>query len=118
MAGASFVLLFSGHGEASRRFVRALVEGIWAFKANRDAYLRALEKYTRLTNRNVLLGIATYEGVWKAFSEDGNIPEDGLRLFIEQAKKAAKVEREISINEVTDPSILKVAQKELGIKGN
>ena len=44
----------SAHGEATRRVVRALVEGIWAFKANREAALRVIEKYTRLTDRNVL----------------------------------------------------------------
>ena len=40
--------------EATRRVVRALVEGIWAFKGNREATLRAIEKYTRLTDRNLL----------------------------------------------------------------
>jgi hypothetical protein len=44
---------FIAHGEAARRLVRVLVEGISAFKANREAALRALEKYTRLTDRNI-----------------------------------------------------------------
>ena len=44
----------STHDEATRRVVRALVEGIWAFKGNREATLRAIEKYTRLTDRNIL----------------------------------------------------------------
>jgi len=39
----------SARGEATRRFVRALVEGIWAFKGNRDA-----AKYTRMTDRSLL----------------------------------------------------------------
>jgi ABC-type nitrate/sulfonate/bicarbonate transport system substrate-binding protein len=44
----------SAHGEATRRVVRALVEGIWAFKGNREAALRAIGKYTRMTDRNLL----------------------------------------------------------------
>ena len=40
----STVRYVSAHGEATRRLVRALVEGIWAFKANRDAALSAMEK--------------------------------------------------------------------------
>lgn len=44
----------SARGDATRRVVRALVEGIWAFKANREAALRAIGKYTRLTDRNLL----------------------------------------------------------------
>jgi hypothetical protein len=44
----------SAHGEATRRFIRAFVEGIWTFKADRQAALRALQKYTRLSDRIVL----------------------------------------------------------------
>ncbi len=44
----------SARGEATRRVVRALVEGIWAFKGNREAALRAIGKYTRSTDRNLL----------------------------------------------------------------
>src|SRR5262244_3028305 len=44
----------SARGEATRRFVRALVEGIWAFKANREAALQAIGKYTRMTDQSVL----------------------------------------------------------------
>jgi hypothetical protein len=62
------------------------------------------------------LAVATYESVGRAFSEDGNIPEDGLRLFIEEARKATRMDREVSINEVADSSILRRAQRELGIK--
>jgi len=44
----------TARGEATQRVVRALVEAIWAFKANREAALRAIGKYTRLTDRNLL----------------------------------------------------------------
>jgi hypothetical protein len=60
---------------------------------------------------------ATYDSVVKTFNEDGSIPEKGLRLVIDENKNAAKVSREISLNEVADLSILKEAQTELGIKG-
>ena len=42
------------HDEATRRVVRALVEGIWAFKSNREAALRAIRKYTRMTDQSLL----------------------------------------------------------------
>ncbi len=44
----------SAHGEATRRLIRALVEGIWAFKGNREEALRAIGKYTRSTDRTLL----------------------------------------------------------------
>ena len=31
-----------------------MIEGIWAFKGNREAALRAIEKYTRQSDRNLL----------------------------------------------------------------
>ena len=61
--------------------------------------------------------VATYESVGTAFSQDGNIPEDGLRLFIEEARNAGKEEPQVSIDEVADASILKDVQRELGIIG-
>jgi hypothetical protein len=62
------------------------------------------------------LAAATYDSVSKSFNDDGSIPEKGLRLVIEEAKKAAKVSREVSASEVADLSILREAQKDLGIK--
>jgi len=63
------------------------------------------------------IAAATHESLQKAFSDDGSIPEMGLRLVIEEAKKSAKVEREVPFSEVADLSILTRAQKELGIQG-
>jgi len=40
-----------------------------------------------------------------------------LRLVIEETKKTAKVNRDVSISEVADFRILSEAQRELGIKG-
>jgi hypothetical protein len=58
----------------------------------------------------------TYDFLSKVFNNDGSLPEKGLRLVIEENKKIAKVDREVSFSEVADLSILKEAEKELGIK--
>jgi hypothetical protein len=42
--------------------------------------------------------------------------ESGLKLVIDQARQALKVERSVSIDEVADFGPLREAQKELGIK--
>jgi hypothetical protein len=42
--------------------------------------------------------------------------KSGLRLLIDEAKRVAKSDREVSFADVADLSILKEAQKELGIK--
>jgi hypothetical protein len=51
----------------------------------------------------------------KAFSEDGSVPEDGFRFLIEEAKKAAQVDRQISVSDVADLSILREVQRALEI---
>jgi hypothetical protein len=62
------------------------------------------------------MATAAYESVLKLFNDDGSVPEKGLLLVVDELKKLAKVEREISLSEVADLSILREAQKELGIK--
>ena len=61
------------------------------------------------------MATATYENVLKLFNDDGSVPEKGLLLVIDELKKLGKVEREIALSEVADLTILKEAQKELGI---
>ena len=41
---------------------------------------------------------------------------DGLRIVIDEARKAANISREVSSSEVVDLSILREAQRELGGK--
>jgi hypothetical protein len=47
---------------------------------------------------------------------NGTIPENGLKLVIEQARQALKVDRPVSFDEVADLGPLREAQRELGIK--
>jgi len=47
---------------------------------------------------------------------DGSVREEGLGLVIEALKRLAKMEREIVPSEVANLSILREAQKKLGIK--
>ena len=42
--------------------------------------------------------------------------EEGLRTIIDQAKKEAKINRDIAFTDIADLSILQEVQKDLGIK--
>ncbi len=46
-----------------------------------------------------------------------NMPEDGLRRVIDQAKASLKTQQQFSISDVADFGPLKAAQRELGVKG-
>jgi sulfonate transport system substrate-binding protein len=71
----------SARDEATRRVVRALVEGIWAFKANREAALRTIAKYTRSTDRNLLE--ETYQTNRKVIRLNARTTEAAVRNVLE-----------------------------------
>jgi ABC-type nitrate/sulfonate/bicarbonate transport system substrate-binding protein len=90
-------------GIKSNRYIRSEREGTIQF-------LMAWQKVDRET------ASANYDSAIRSFNDDGSLPEAGLRLIIDEAKKTAKVEREIPLTNVADLSILREAQKELGIR--
>jgi NitT/TauT family transport system substrate-binding protein len=96
-----------------KRVIKAGIKANRYIHQNREGTIQVMGEWLKIDKE---LATATYESAWKAFNEDGSVPEDGLRLVIEQAKKEAKVNREVAINEVADLTILREAQKELGIK--
>ena len=59
---------------------------------------------------------ASYDSTVKEISSDGGIPADGLNLLIDQAKKDAKITREIPVSEIADFTILREVQNELGLR--
>jgi NitT/TauT family transport system substrate-binding protein len=96
-----------------KRVIKAGIKANHYIRQNRDGTIQAFMEWMKIDKE---MATATYDSVGKAFNEDGSLPEDGLRLLIEEAKKSANVGREIASSEVADLSILREAQKELGIK--
>jgi ABC-type nitrate/sulfonate/bicarbonate transport system substrate-binding protein len=80
---------------------------------NREGTIQLMAEWMKIDRE---MAAATYESVVKAFSDDLSLPEDGLRLLIEEAKRAAKVDRAVSPSEVADLSALREAQREIGIR--
>jgi ABC-type nitrate/sulfonate/bicarbonate transport system substrate-binding protein len=58
----------------------------------------------------------TYDSTWRVFSDDGSIPEAGLKLVIDQGREAMKIERAVVSSEVADSALLREVHKEIGIK--
>lgn len=58
----------------------------------------------------------TYDSSVKTFSGNLALPEDGLRLLIDDAKRTGKVTREVSLSDIADLSILRSPHRELGIR--
>ena len=97
-----------------KRVIKAAIKGARYILQNREGYIQFIMQWQKI-DREIATG--AYEYLPKAYNDDGSLPEKGFRLVIEEAKKLAKVDREVSLSEVAELSILKEAQKELGIKG-
>ncbi len=99
--------------EEVKRVIKAGIKANRYIPQNRAGTIQVIADWLKIDQE---MATATYDSVSKAFNDDGSIPEDGLRLVIEEAKRTAKINREVPINEVEDLSILREAQRELGIK--
>jgi NitT/TauT family transport system substrate-binding protein len=104
-----------GKPDEVKRVIRAGIKASRYIKANRDATIQFLMEWQRIDKE---IATGTYEYLAKATNESGSLSEDGFRLMIEEIKELAKVSREVPLTELSDLSILREAQKELGIRGN
>src|SRR2546422_2996253 len=96
-----------------KRVIRAGIKANRYIHSDREGTIQFLMEWQKVNRETAT---ANYDSSARVFNDDGSLPESGLRLIIDEAKKTAKVEREVSLNEVADLSILRQAQKELGIK--
>ncbi|TAK02791.1 ABC transporter substrate-binding protein, partial [bacterium] len=100
--------------DETKRLIRAGIKTNRYIRTEREGTIQFLVDWMKVDRE---LAIATYDALGKSFSEDGSVPENRLRFVIEENKKIAKVDRDITPREIADFSILREAQKELGIKG-
>jgi ABC-type nitrate/sulfonate/bicarbonate transport system substrate-binding protein len=96
-----------------RRVIKATIRANRVIRDNRDEAAKTLMAWGKVERD---FAYASYDALRNLFNADGAVPEDGLRLVIDQARRSAKVTREVAPNEVADLSFLREAQAELGIK--
>jgi hypothetical protein len=82
-------------------------------RENRDEVIQILSNWARIDKQSAS---DYYDATWKSSSADGTIPEKGLRLVLEDAKTAMKIDRDINPGEVADSTLLREAQKEMKLK--
>ena len=96
-----------------RRVIKATIRANRFIRDHRDEAVKTLIAWGKVERE---FAYASYDALKNLFNSDGAIPEDGLKLVIDQARRSAKVAREIAPSEVVDLSFLREAQMELGIK--
>ena len=94
--------------------IKASIRANRLIRDNRDEAVRTLVAWGKIERE---FAYASYDALRNLFNADGAVPEDGLKLVIDQARRGAKVTREVTPAEVADLTFLREAQTELGIKG-
>ena len=95
------------------RVIRAFIKANRFVRDNRQETINILVSWGRTQREDA---IASYDSTWQVFSPAGTMPDDGMRLVIDDAQKALKATRTFAINEVADAGPLREAQRALGIK--
>jgi len=96
-----------------KRVIRAIVRANGLIRRNREGAIQVLVNWTKTKPE---FAEAAYDSTVGVFSQDGTIPEDGLRLVIENFRKSMNLSRQVSLSDVSDSTLLFQVQRELGIK--
>lgn len=96
-----------------KRVIRAGIKANRYMRENRDGTIPVLMSTYRIDKE---VATAAYDSFIKGFNLDGSMPEDGFRRLLDDTKRVMKIDREVALSEVADLSILREAQRELGIK--
>jgi NitT/TauT family transport system substrate-binding protein len=99
--------------EEIRRAIKATIRANRLIRENREEAVRILVDWGKVERD---YAYASYDALRNLFNADGSVPEDGLKLVIDQARRNAKVAREVTAAEVADLTFLRDAQSELGLK--
>jgi NitT/TauT family transport system substrate-binding protein len=97
----------------AKKVIRALIKANRYIPQNREGTIDVLMEWGKIERP---AATASYESGKMVFSQDGSVPDDGLRLIIDQAQKSLKIAKPISVDEVADFTVLREAQKELGLR--
>ena len=93
--------------------IKAFIRANRFVRDNRQEAINILADWGKSQKEDAM---AAYDSTWQLFSPDGNMPEDGMKLVIDDARNAIKLTRPVPITEVADASALREAQRQLGIK--
>lgn len=96
-----------------KRATRALIRASRFIRDNREEAVKVLIAWGKAKPE---YAYASYDATVKVISHDGGIPEDGLKLLVEQAQRDVKITRDIPLGEVADFGILREIQKEMGLR--
>ncbi len=94
-----------------KRVIKALLKANRFIRRNRDGAIQVLVDWAKASREDAA---ASYDSSVRAFSEDGNMSDEDLRILIDNAGKEIKPARQILASDIADLNPLRQAQRELG----
>ena len=89
-----------------KRVIKAGINTNRYILQNREGTIQTMIEWMKVDRA---MAAATYDSVVKTYSDDLSLPEDGLRLLIEEGKRGDKLDRDVSFDQVVDYSLLREA---------
>src|SRR5438093_3642936 len=99
--------------EEVKKVVKAMIRANRFIREDKEGAVKVLMEWGKVERDQA---VASYDATVKVFSPNGNIPQEGLKFVIDQAKAELKLTKDVPVNEVIDLAPLREAQRELGIK--
>ena len=89
--------------EQVKKVIRASLKGTRFMKQNRGETLRLLSEYLKISPAQAA---KTYDTSIGAFTNDGFVPDKGVKLDLQLVKERLKITKEIPLSQVVDWSLL------------
>ena len=96
-----------------KRVIKAGIKANAYIRGNASGTIKFLSEWQRASPA---IAAATYDSISAAYSIDGSLPFDGLRLVVEDTKELLDLKSEVAVNDLIDITALRQAQAELGLK--
>ncbi len=93
-----------------KRVIKAGIKANRYILQNREGTIQVMMQWMRIDRDTA---VATYDGSLKSFNDDGAVSDAGLRIAIDESRKAINMTREVAFSEVADFAMLREAQREL-----
>ena len=96
-----------------KRVIRAMLKANAFIRKNKEGTVQVLVNWAKTKPEFAEAG---YDSSVNVFSADGSIPEDGLRMVVDNFRKSMNITRAVALTEVSDATPLLEAQRELGLR--
>jgi len=96
--------------ERLKRVIRAGIKANRYILQNREGTILVMMQWMKIDRDTAT---ATYDGSVKSFNDDGSVSDAGLRIALDESRKATNTTREVAFSEIADFAILREAQRDL-----